>query len=110
MVHWLNVHTVRDAGLSCHGQCAINRNNVAGEQEDTRHKEWQSCTRNKAWMAGAQTHILPSALTWAKGVEGVKVSCELLCDNYFEDTREDLAENKKFLADLDVSCENTKKE
>merc|ERR1719261_2325959 len=30
--------------------------------------------------------------------------------NDLEDTREDLAESKKFLADLDVNCENKKKE
>ena len=28
----------------------------------------------------------------------------------FDDTREDLAESKRLLADLDVSCENKKKE
>merc|ERR1719454_413900 len=31
-------------------------------------------------------------------------------ENDLEDTREDLAESKKFLADLDVKCENKKKE
>merc|ERR1719305_1408022 len=31
-------------------------------------------------------------------------------ENDLEDTREDLAESKKFLADLDVNCENKKKE
>merc|ERR1719201_3334880 len=30
--------------------------------------------------------------------------------NDLDDTREDLAESKKFLADLDVNCENKKKE
>merc|ERR1719238_2242243 len=31
-------------------------------------------------------------------------------ENDLEDTKEDLAESKKFLADLDVNCENKKKE
>merc|ERR1719223_1432140 len=31
-------------------------------------------------------------------------------ENDLEDTREDLAESKKFLADLDVNCANKKKE
>merc|ERR1712025_1397487 len=31
-------------------------------------------------------------------------------ENDLEDTREDLAESKKFLADLDVNCENKRKE
>merc|ERR1719453_1099728 len=31
-------------------------------------------------------------------------------ENELEDTKEDLAESKKFLADLDVNCENKKKE
>merc|ERR1719247_1680260 len=31
-------------------------------------------------------------------------------ENELEDTREDLAESKKFLADLDVNCEKKKKE
>merc|ERR1712124_46624 len=31
-------------------------------------------------------------------------------ENDLEDTREDLVESKKFLADLDVNCENKKKE
>ena len=34
------------AGLSFHGQRRINRDNVAGEWEDTLHKEWHSETRN----------------------------------------------------------------
>ena len=34
------------AGLSFHGQRMINRDNVAGEWEDTLHKKWHSETRN----------------------------------------------------------------
>merc|ERR1719446_953775 len=41
------------------------------------------------------------------GELGVKVA-EMVND--LEDTKEDLAESKKFLADLDVNCENKKKE
>merc|ERR1719161_2297207 len=41
------------------------------------------------------------------GELGVKVA-ELVND--LEDTKEDLAESKKFLADLDVNCANKKKE
>merc|ERR1719386_604289 len=41
------------------------------------------------------------------GELGVKVA-ELVND--LEDTKEDLEESKKFLADLDVNCENKKKE
>merc|ERR1711972_550404 len=41
------------------------------------------------------------------GELGVKVA-EMTND--LEDTREDLAESKKFLADLDVNCANKKKE
>jgi len=41
------------AGLSFHGQRVINRNDVAGEWEDTRHKEFRSDTRNAehGWRA-----------------------------------------------------------
>jgi len=41
------------AGLSFHGQRVINRDDVAGEWEDTRHKEWHSETRNAehGWRA-----------------------------------------------------------
>ena len=34
------------AGLSFHGQRMINRDDVAGEWEDTLHTEWHSETRN----------------------------------------------------------------
>ena len=34
------------AGLSFHGQRMINRDDIAGEWEDTRHKHWHSETRN----------------------------------------------------------------
>ena len=34
-----------NVGLSFHGQRVINRDDVAGEGEDTRHKEWHSETR-----------------------------------------------------------------
>ena len=78
------------AGLSFHGQLMMNRDNVAGEWEDTLHKEWHSETRNaeklncfeilrqslideikftnkkmaEVWIAsGALTQILPTAMT-----------------------------------------------
>merc|ERR1719424_1466413 len=41
------------------------------------------------------------------GELGVKVAEQI---NELDDTKEDLAESKKFLADLDVNCENKKKE
>merc|ERR1719378_1658505 len=41
------------------------------------------------------------------GELGVKVAEQ---QNDLEDTKEDLAESKKFLTDLEVNCENKKKE
>jgi len=45
--------SVQAAGVSFHGQRVINRNDVAGEWEDTRHKEFRSDTRNAehGWRA-----------------------------------------------------------
>merc|ERR1719386_83906 len=54
----------------------------------------------------ALTSAIESKMTRV-GELGVKVA-EMVND--LEDTKEDLAESKKFLADLDVNCANKKKE
>jgi len=54
----------------------------------------------------ALTKAIESKMTRV-GELGVKVA---QLSNDLEDTTEDLAESKKFLADLDVNCENKKKE
>jgi len=60
----------------------------------------------KAKEIQALTEAIESKMTRV-GELGVKVAEQ---QNDLEDTKEDLAESKKFLADLEVNCENKKKE
>merc|ERR1719174_2371831 len=60
----------------------------------------------KSKEIAALSKAIESKLTRV-GELGVKVAEQI---NDLEDTREDLAESKKFLADLDVNCANKKKE
>merc|ERR1719158_2329856 len=60
----------------------------------------------KAKEIQALTEAIESKMTRV-GELGVKTA---EFENDLEDTKEDLAESKKFLADLEVNCENKKKE
>merc|ERR1719183_1700971 len=60
----------------------------------------------KAKEIEALSKAIESKLTRV-GELGVKVAEQI---NELDDTKEDLAESKKFLGDLDVNCENKKKE
>jgi hypothetical protein len=60
----------------------------------------------KAKEIDALSKAIESKLTRV-GELGVKVAEQI---NELDDTKEDLEESKKFLADLDVNCENKKKE
>merc|ERR1719198_1935638 len=78
----------------------------ATEAEEAAIKAFEGLVAAKTKEIQALTEAIESKTTRV-GELGVKVAEQ---QNDLEDTKEDLAESKKFLADLEVNCENKKKE
>jgi len=79
---------------------------TANDDEASAVQEFEGLKSAKAKEIQALTEAIESKMTRV-GELGVKVAEQ---QNDLEDTKEDLAESKKFYADLEVNCENKKKE